>query len=148
MKRFLLLALLPLFACQAKLPAGEVVGEAIEPRTVVPLAVVDASPSDYYDQTLLIEAEAVAVCESMGCWMKIQDGDSSAMVRWEEGCGGKYVFPEEIVGQRILIQASFYPKTMSEEDAEHLESEAPAGTVIEREGYECNASAILIPEGK
>ena len=87
----------------------------------------------------------MAVCERKGCWMKVQDGDASAMVRWEEGCGGQYAFPAEVVGQSIVIQGSFYPKTMSEEDAAHLQSEAPAGVTIEREGYELNASAILIP---
>ncbi len=36
------------------------------------------------------------------------------------------------------------PLEISEEDAEHLESEAPEGTTIEREGYEMNASAVLV----
>ena len=143
----LLLALLPLFACRTALPEGRTVGEAVHTKDIVALAVVDASPSDYFEQTLLVEAEAIAVCEKKGCWMKVQDADASAMVRWEAGCGGKYAFPTEIVGKRILIQGSFYPKTISEEDAEHLQSEAPEGVTIEREGYELNASAILIPSG-
>ena len=66
------------------------------------------------------------------------------MVRWESGCGGKYAFPPGAVGRRVLIQGSFYPKTISEEDAEHLEEEAAEGVVIPREGYEFNASAILV----
>ncbi len=137
--------LLPLLACQATLPAGRTVGESIEPKNIVALSVVHAAPSDYFEQTLLVDAEAVAVCQSMGCWMKIKDGDADAMVRWEEGCGGKYAFPSDIVGRRIVIQGSFYPKLLSEEDAEHLQSEAAPGVTIEREGYEFNASAILIP---
>jgi hypothetical protein len=148
MKRSLLLASLLLVpACRATLPEGDAVGEPIEPRGIVTLAVVDASPSEYFEQTLLVEAEVQAVCERKGCWMKVADGESNAMVRWEAGCGGKYAFPADAVGKRILIQGSFYPKTISEEDAEHLQSEAPEGVVIEREGYELNASAILIPAG-
>ena len=148
MKRLLLLTLLlPLAACRATLPAGETVGDPIEPRKIVELSTVDATPAAYFEQTLLVEAVAVAVCQAKGCWMKIQDGEASAMVRWEEGCDGKYAFPAEIVGQRVVIQGSFYPKTLSEADAEHLQSEAPAGVTIEREGYELNASAILIPAG-
>jgi hypothetical protein len=145
MKRFFLLATLLFSSCAAALPKGETVGEPIKPRRVLTLAVVDGSPSDYFEQTLLVEAEAVAVCQSKGCWMKVQDGESSAMVRWESGCDGKYAFPPAIVGKRIVIQGSFYPKVLSAEDVEHLQSEAPEGVVIEREGYEFNASAILIP---
>ena len=140
-----LLSLLSLGACRAPMPVGQVVGEPIEARDQVLLSVVDSTPSDYFEQTLLVEAEAVAVCVKKGCWMKVQDGEAEAMVRWEAGCGGQYAFPQEIVGQRILIQGSFYPKTISEEDAEHLQSEAPPGVTIQREGYELNASAILIP---
>ncbi len=131
--------------CRASLPAGDAVGEVIEPRSVLALAVVDSSPSDYFEQTLLVEATAVAVCERAGCWMQIQDGDHTAMVRWEAGCGGAYEFPRDIVGKRVLVQGSFYPKVISEEDAAHLEEEAGEALTIEREGYEFNASAILVP---
>ena len=120
----LLLSLLSLFGCQATLPDGETVGETIEPRNIIALATVDATPAEYFEQTLLVGAEAVAVCQAKGCWMKVQDGDADAMVRWEEGCGGKYAFPPEIVGKRIVIQGSFYPKVLSEEDAAHLQAEA------------------------
>ena len=143
----LALPLLVLGACQSTVPAGETVGEPIASREIVSLAVVHETPPQFFERTLLVEAEAVAVCEKAGCWMKVQDQDATAMVRWESGCGGKYKFPGEIVGKRILIQGSFYPKTISEEDAQHLESEAPEGVTIEREGYEFNASAILIPTG-
>jgi len=145
------LTLLTLAACQASgsastpLPEGEAVGEPIAPGRIHTLAVVSSTPGDYFEQTLLVEAEAVAVCKRKGCWMKVQDGDSTAMVRWEDGCDGRYAFPQGIVGKRILIQGSFYPKVISEADAEHIEEEAGGGVEIEREGFEFNASAILIP---
>jgi len=65
------------------------------------------------------------------------------MVRWESGCGGKYTFPSDAIGQRVLIQGSFYGKSISEEDALHLESES-GGKPIPRESYEMNASAVLV----
>lgn len=140
----LFLALLAGFACQANLPAGQAVGEPMETRSAVRLAKVEKSPEDYFDRTLLVEAEVTAVCQNSGCWMKVEDGGASAMVRWEEGCGGRYAFPADAVGKRVLIQGSFYSTHISEEDAEHLESES-GGVEIEREGYELNASAVLIP---
>jgi len=152
------LVALALHGCQAsssvestaevRIAEGRTVGESIEASEVHALEVISATPSAYFEQTLLVEAEAVAVCQSKGCWMKVKDGDSTAMVRWEDGCDGKYAFPSEIVGKRILIQGSFYPKTISDEDAQHLESEAGEGVAIEREGFEFNASAILIPQAE
>lgn len=142
----LLTSALFLVSCQATLPEGERIGEPLVVRDVVNLAVADASPSDYFDQTLLLEATVTAVCQNAGCWMKIEDDGHSAMVRWEEGCGGQYVFPTSAVGKRVIIQGSFYPKTISEEDAEHLEGEAADGVTIPRETYELNASAVLIYE--
>ncbi len=127
------------------LPSGEIVGEALlEELQVVEFATVDADPKSYFEQTVLVEATATAVCQRAGCWMQISDDESTARVRWETGCGGKYAFPADLAGKRILIQGSFYPTTLSEEDAEHLQSEAPEGVVIEREGYEFNASSIVI----
>ncbi|MFT5291432.1 MAG: hypothetical protein ACI8QS_003384 [Planctomycetota bacterium] len=139
-------SLLLLAACQSALPAGDTVGMPIVVQEIHTLAEVDASPSDYFEQTLLVEARITAVCQSKGCWMKVEDDGHSAMVRWEEGCGGQFAFPASAVGQRVIIQGSFYPKAISEEDAQHLKSEAADGVTFEREGYEFNASAVIICE--
>ena len=135
-----------LCACHATLPAGERIGQPMEVREIHTLAVVDSTPEDYLEQTLLVEATVTAVCENAGCWMKVEDDGHDAMVRWESGCGGEYTFPKEALGKRVVIQGSYYPKTISEEDARHIESEAAEGVTIPRETYELNASAILVRE--
>ena len=66
------------------------------------------------DRVVLVEATAKAVCQNAGCWMQVEDGGRTAMVRWETGCGGKYAFPKDIAGRRVLIQGTFYPKTLTE----------------------------------
>jgi len=133
-------------ACAAtpRVPPGIVVVEEIAPREIGCYARLDAHPEDYFERTLLVEATVTAVCVEKGCWMQIEDGGRTAMVRWESGCGGKYAFPAEAVGRRVVIQGSFYPKTISAEDAEHLRSESAGGVEIAREGYELNASAVLL----
>ncbi len=150
MQRFVLplvLSVLGACASTASLPAGEPVGEPMLAQEIVQFATVHADPSAFYERTVLVEATATAVCKKAGCWMQIEDQGQKAMVRWESGCGGKYKFPE-VVGQRVLIQGSFYPKTITQEDAEHIEEEAGGGVEIEREGYEFNASSVLVLDGK
>lgn len=127
-----------------RLPPGIVVGEAIEPQPVVPFATVDADPSAYFERTVLVEATVVAVCQKAGCWMQVEDQGRRAMVRWETGCGGKYTFPADAIGRRVLVQGSFYPKTISAEDAEHLAEESGGALEVDREGYEFNASSVLL----
>ncbi|MCY2959911.1 MAG: DUF4920 domain-containing protein [Planctomycetota bacterium] len=129
-----------------ELPHGRLVGEAIQPQESRRFAVVDAEPAKFFDQTLLVEATVQAVCLKKGCWMKVEDQGKVAMVRWESGCGGQYAFPVDSVGKRVLIQGSFYPKKISEADAAHIQEEAGGKVEIPREGYEFNASAVLILE--
>jgi hypothetical protein len=125
------------------LPAGEHIGEPIAAAEVLPLAALDADPASHFDRTLLVEATIANVCQKMGCWMQVEDAGHTAMVRWESGCGGQYKFPKEAIGKRVVIQGSFYPKEISEADAEHLESES-GGKPIPRQGYEINASGVIV----
>ncbi|MBM4014857.1 MAG: DUF4920 domain-containing protein [Planctomycetes bacterium] len=149
LRRAAFVALLPLAlaaSCRsgpAPLPEGQHIGEPIATRAVLPLAVVDAEPAKYFEQTLLVEATITNVCVKKGCWMQVEDQGHTAMVRWESGCGGQYKFPLEAIGQRVLIQGSFYPKEISEADAAHLESES-GGKPIPRQGYEINASGVVV----
>ncbi len=135
-------------ACQTthELPKGHVIGEAIQPQETYRFSVVDAEPAKFFDKTLLVEATVEAVCLKKGCWMKVADEGKVAMVRWEAGCGGQYAFPVDMVGKRVLIQGSFYPKKTSEADAQHIQEEAGGKVEIPREGYEFNASAVLVLE--
>lgn len=120
------------------------VGGSVQARQRVRLAVVDAEPAKFFDQTLLVEATVVAVCQNRGCWMQIEDDGRKAMVRWESGCGGQYAFPKDAAGKRVLIQGAFYPQKFSEEAVEHMQGETDRAIAIPREGYEFNASAVIV----
>jgi len=142
-------ALLLLAACAAtpetpQPPAGQHIGRAFQTLEPVAFAVVDADPAAYYDKTVLVEATITSVCQSMGCWMQIEDQGKTAMVRWESGCGGEFAFPKDAAGKRVWVQGSFYPKTISEGDAAHMEEESGGTLKVAREGYEFNSNAVLV----
>jgi hypothetical protein len=148
MRRALPLVTLALAACvtPASLPPGQAIGEPIVRRDPVRFAVVDANPQAYFERTLLVEASIVAVCQKVGCWMQVEDEGRTAMVRWETGCGGQYAFPPGAVGRRVLIQGTLHPRTLSADEIEHLREEAGQDVAFRAEGYEFNASAILVPD--
>jgi hypothetical protein len=147
-----LLASFFLGACasmSSDMPTGEHVGEPLQNLDIHPLAEVQSAPATYADQTLLVEARVVDVCQSMGCWMQVADDQGrKALVRWEAGCGGQYQFPKDAAGERILIQGSFYEKNIAKEDIEHLQGEASGDLEIPEKGYEMNASAVVLLDRK
>lgn len=126
------------------LPQGVHIGETMEAGEIVRFSVVDAHPAEFFDRTVLVEAEIQAVCAKAGCWMQVEDKGATSLVRWETGCGGAYKFPIEAVGQRVVIQGSFYPKELSESDREHMQEEAGKDVEFREDPYEFNASAVLI----
>lgn len=144
------LSALVLAACHSTptLPKGQAFGTEMKAQETHRFAVVDATPANFFNKTVLVEATIKAVCQTKGCWMQVEDEGHTAMVRWETGCGGKFAFPKDGAGKRVLIQGSFYPKTISEADAKHLEEESGGKLNVKREGYEFNASAVLVLDAK
>lgn len=134
-----------------KLPVGaEVLGEELTvTEAPVPLSAVRANPDAYFEKTLLVEATAQDVCQRAGCWMTITDGDGEPIwVRWSTGCGGKYAFPKDASGRRLLVQGSFYAKEIAPEDAAHIAEESGTMDAGEIAGktFEMNATAcVLLP---
>lgn len=143
---FALPLLLAACASTPTLPQGDVIGKEMKPQTSYRFAVVDADPSKFFEKTVLVEARIKAVCQKAGCWMQVEDEGRTALVRWETGCGGRFTFPKDAAGKRVLIQGSFYPKELSEDDVKHMEEEAGGKVALRREGYEFNASAVMLLE--
>lgn len=149
MTRFAALLALVVLACgcaTTHAPKGRHIGEPILDLRTKKLADLMANPAPYVDRKVLIEGRIKAVCKKKGCWMQIEDGPHSVLVRWETGCGGRYAFPRDAVGERVIVQGSFYPKELSAKDAEHMREEAGAELDLARKVYEINADAVVLPE--
>jgi len=131
-------------ASTADAPPGERIGEPLEARESVPYALVGAQPAAWVDATVLVEATVVAVCQNAGCWMQIEDGGRTALVHWYTECGGKYAFPKDLAGKRVLVQGTLLRKATDADEAEHLAQEARRQIEIPLEGYELNATAIAV----
>lgn len=144
MRHYMLCLLLAACVSQPPLPSGERIGEPIESRGIVHYALIDADPTAYLDKTVLVEATVLAVCQNAGCWMQIEDSGRTAMVKWFTDCGGKYAFPKDLAGKRVLIQGAYHAKETSAEEIEHRSQEAGVDLKIPQQGYELNASAIVV----
>lgn len=59
----------------------------------------------------------MAVCQSMGCWMEIQDENTQAHVRMH---GHSFFVPRDISGHRAVVQGTLvaaHPPTECDEEA-------------------------------
>lgn len=139
---FSLLALAACTATRAQLPTGVRTGLEMQAQEPVHFAVVDASPAQFYGQTVLVEATVKAVCKKKQCWMQFEDGGKVGVVRWDSGCG-QYKFPEDAIGKRVLIQGTLVPKTAAAAGTTTEAMSAPAGA-----GYDFKASSVLVIDEK
>jgi hypothetical protein len=133
-------------------PAGTIlIGEPIQAGDPVKLAAVQADPAAYFEKTILVEATAAAICQAKGCWMTIADGEGEPIwVRWSSGCGGKYAFPKNAAGRRMIVQGSFYEKEIDAAAAEHLaaENETIDKDAIVGKTFEMNATGCVVLPGE
>jgi hypothetical protein len=128
-----------------------VVGETITVEAPVQLAAVKRSPADWFEKTILVEATAADVCQVKGCWLTLTDGQGEPIwVRWASGCGGKYAFPKDVAGRRVIVQGSIYEKEIDAAAAEHLaaESKGLAAQEIAGKTLEMNVTACVILPGQ
>lgn len=126
----------------AAMPEGTWIGMQETAETRVRLADLDADPAAYYDQVLIVEADAHAVCEKKQCWMQMKDGDTWTTVRWDSGCGGQYKFPETAIGKHVYVQGEVYPMPEAQQQA-LLER----GAALPAEPYIFRATAVMVDEG-
>ena len=92
-------------------------GAAISPdATVVPLAQVLSKPDAYTKDAVVTEGEIKAACSKMGCWMQL-DG-----VRVTFKDYGFFV-PKDSKGMKAKMAGVIEIKTLSKEEADHLEHE-------------------------
>jgi hypothetical protein len=105
--------------------AGEVVkrGAAIPADAkVIPLAQVLEKPDSYTKDAVVTEGVVEAACTKMGCWMQIapEPGKSGVRVTFKDY--GFFV-PKDSKGRSARLQGVVEIRTLSKEEADHLESE-------------------------
>lgn len=120
------LTLLALFLLAAAAFAGDDVvlrGAAIsKDAKSVPLADVLADPDAYTKDAIVVEGLVQAACQNKGCWMEVvpEAGKSGMRVTFKDY--GFFV-PKDSKGRAARMEGTVAVKTLSKEDADHLEGE-------------------------
>lgn len=101
----------------AKFGEAITVDNAISPDAAVSKAVaVEGKKVD-----VKIKAEVVEVCQEMGCWIKIRNGNENITVKMK---GHKWFVPSALNGKTIVLEGTAEYKITSVEDLKHFAEEA------------------------
>lgn len=105
--------------------AGEVVkrGEPIaSDAKAVALAEVLAKPQEYTKSAVVVEGLVEVACQNKGCWMQVVPEAGQAGMRVTFKDYGFFV-PKDSKGRSARMAGTVAVKTLSKEDADHLEGE-------------------------
>ena len=138
----LLVVALPLAACGAEEPGGRIplaapaelegaerlFGAAPDrARPLTPLTSILAEPERYRDQVVRTEGRIAQVCQRMGCWIELREGEEGPAVRVPMA-GHSYFLPRDVVGHRAMLEGRVAMRALSQGEREHLESEGATAT--------------------
>ena len=101
-------------------------GAALSERAPVSLAHLTASPSEYDGQVVQTSGTIDRVCQRMGCWMELRDGDGPA-VRVPMA-GHSFFLPRDSAGRPATIEGRVRVQTLTADARAHLESEGARET--------------------
>jgi hypothetical protein len=94
-----------LFAGSLAMAADTPLGKPLTLKETVSIDKLLASPKQFVDQTVQVKGKILAICEKMGCWMKLA-GDSGEAVRIKVK-DGEIVFPKEAIGRMATAEGKF-----------------------------------------
>ena len=114
-------------------------------RAVISAATLLADPSQYAGQSVRVEGRVADVCQKMGCWMVVAEGDKSIRVTMKDH---DFSVDKQGAGQDCQVDGVVVAKPRDPDAVAHYESESKEGAVVPEkqvEGdviYELVATAV------
>lgn len=113
-KLFVLLVFVATFANAAVVKRGAPLSKNAK---VVTTKQVLATPEAYTKDAVIVEGVAKTVCQNRGCWMELDGGVRMTFKDYA------FFVPTTSKGKRVRAEGVVEVKTLSKEEADHLEGE-------------------------
>jgi hypothetical protein len=108
-------SLFVLIATLGLLFAGEKnLGQPLALKKTTPIASLMASPDQYVGKTVQVKGKVAEVCDKMGCWMNLKDGESMVRIKVKDG---EIVFPKDAIGKLALAEGTMKKIEMTKDQA-------------------------------
>ena len=111
----------------------------------IPASQLFAAPESFVGKQVHVEGQVSDVCQKMGCWMVISEGEEHMRVTTK---GHNFFVAKDGSGSKCAIEGTVIKKEANKERSEHFKSESsadapiPKGELENEATYEIVASAI------
>ena len=102
-------------------------GEPFKIKDVTPAKTFFSAPDSYVGKQIRLEGKVKDVCQKMGCWMVVSDGESSIRVTTK---AHKILVAKDGAGSKCHIEGEVISRTKDPERTAHFESESTKGAPI------------------
>ena len=85
----------------APLCAAEKFGKGLTLKDSTPVATILGTPDNYIGKMVQVKGKVAEVCQMMGCWMQIQDGDKTLRIKVKDG---EILFPKDAAGKNAVAE--------------------------------------------
>jgi hypothetical protein len=99
MRTLILLALSVAVLCGA-----DKFGKGLTLKDATPVATLLNTPDEYVGKMVQVKGKITEVCQMMGCWLQIQDGDKGVRVKVKDG---EILFPKNGAGRNAVAEGVF-----------------------------------------
>ena len=85
-----------------------------------------------------------SVCQKMGCWMVLADGDKNARILMKDHA---FTVPMDCKGRKAEVEGTLTAKTFTEDQVKHLEQDGggdPSKVSGQREEYVLSATGVRL----
>lgn len=93
--------LVVLAAMAAAAYGAEKFGKALTLTQATPVATILGAPDQYVGKTVQVKGKVTEVCQMMGCWLQIQDGDKALRFKVKDG---EIMFPKGAAGRQVVAE--------------------------------------------
>jgi hypothetical protein len=110
----------------AVLAQGKQFGEPVNVLQATTVKELYASPEKFVGKTIRVDGVVTSVCEEMGCWLAVRDGDGQnahQTVRFQAEHDGKIVFPITLKNAFGSFQGEFVKIGANDHEAKEAAAE-------------------------
>ncbi|MCX6623711.1 MAG: DUF4920 domain-containing protein [Acidobacteria bacterium] len=89
-------------------------GRPLTIKQPMPIAKLLAEPDQYTGKFVQVRGTVKEVCQQMGCWMMLTDGDKAVRIKVRDG---DIVFPKDSAGKKAVAEGKFLKLELTREQA-------------------------------
>lgn len=93
---------------------AEKFGKGLTLKEATPVATLLATPDTYTGKMVQVKGKVTEVCQMMGCWLQIQDGDKGIRMKVKDG---EIMFPKDGAGRKAVAEGLFKKIELNQQQA-------------------------------